>query len=292
MKSSFFTLLLIPLVTILTLAGPGYGDEAKKEADPKGKTYLLRYHFKPGETVRWNVFRQGRTQTSVSGTTQISETITKSTKMWKIIEVNKDGSFVFENQTEGVDMWHKMTGCDEVHFNSKEDKEPPHGFEGALDRIGKPLARITLDPLGNIKKRVELVEKHTEDEKVTPLTIPLPKEAISLGHVWRIRDDVYVSLENKTTKKIRIHQAFTLKEVKDDVATIDVQTQILTPVHNPEIEVKLINQCMHNTIRFDIKLGRIISQTQELDKKVIGFRGPDSSTHYSIRFTEKLTTLK
>ncbi|MGD9125915.1 MAG: hypothetical protein PVH19_00930 [Planctomycetia bacterium] len=299
MKKHFLTWMSISLFACLALIGTAcFGAEEKVKTDKaqgqaeKGETYLLRYKFKPGEEIRWDVFRHGRTQTTVSGTTQTSETITKSTKIWKIVEVHDDGSFVFENQTEDVDMWQKMAGCEEVHFNSKEKKKPPHGFETVVERIGKPLARITLDPRGNVKKRVDLVKKHKEDEKISPVTIPLPKEAVAVGHVWRIPHDVFVSLDNDLTKKVLIHQVFTLKKVQNDVATIDVDTQILTPINDPAIQVKLINQYMKNTVRFDVKRGRIISQQQDLDKKVIGFRGPDSRTHYLTRFTEKLKTLK
>lgn len=301
MKKHFGILMSISLAILFVFtgmfccAGEKKKESAKKasveKTEPAKKTYLLRYHFKPGETVCWQVVQRGRNETTVSGTTKTLETVSKSTKVWKIIKINDDGSAVFENQVQDVDMWQKMTGNEEVHYNSKKDKKPPHGFEGTAERIGKPLARITLDQRGDVQKRVELVKEISHDSKAQ-ITIPLPKKAIPVGHTWRIPHDIYVPLDGGRTKKVIAHQSFTLKNVKNDIATIQVSTQILTPIRDPSIEVKLIDQYRRGTVQFDILSGRILALQMDLDKRVIGFSGPDSRIHYLTRVTERLQTLK
>lgn len=295
MKKTFlFSISLILFVAFNSTFCFG-NEEAKQDTEskenPAEKTYLLRYRFKPDETIRWDVLHRGRTQTTVSGTTQTSETVSKSTKIWKVTQVNDDGSAVFEHQVENVDMWQKMSGCEEIRYNSETDKEPPHGFESAADRVGKPLVRVTLDACGNVKERVELTAKKGQDTE-GQITIPLPEEAVSAGHTWRVPHDVYVPMEDGRTKKILVHQSFTLDSVKNEIATIRVATQILTPVRDPAIEAKLIDRYRSGTVRFDIASGRILSQQMDLDKQVIGFRGPDSRVHYLTRFTEQLRTTK
>ncbi|GAG03507.1 unnamed protein product, partial [marine sediment metagenome] len=84
-------------------------------------------------------------------------------------------------------------------------------------------------------------------------------------------------------------QKYTFKSLKTGVATILVETQILTPINHPALEAKLIQQASRSTVRFDVDAGRILSQQNDLDKKVIGFRGQASSLHYLMSFTEKLT---
>jgi hypothetical protein len=49
----------------------------------------------------------------------------------------------------------------------------------------------------------------------------------------------------------------------------------------------LIQRLTQGTIRFDIDAGRVLSQRLELDERVLGFNGPDSSLHYLGRFTEE-----
>jgi hypothetical protein len=79
-----------------------------------------------------------------------------------------------------------------------------------------------------------------------------------------------------------------LESVANDVATISVDSQILTPVHDPAIEAQLIQRLSTGTIRFDIAAGRVLSQQLDLDRHVIGFSGAASSMHYVTRFTEQL----
>ena len=79
-----------------------------------------------------------------------------------------------------------------------------------------------------------------------------------------------------------------VKSLKTGVATILVETQILTPISHPAIEAKLIQQASRGRVRFDVDAGRILSQQNELDRRVIGFRGQASSLHYLTSFEEKL----
>jgi hypothetical protein len=95
-------------------------------------------------------------------------------------------------------------------------------------------------------------------------------------------------LKDNSVKKVQTRQKFTLESVTDDVATITIDTQILTPIHDPAIEAQLIQRLSAGTARFDISAGRILSQQLDLDRRVIGFSGPSSSMHYLTRFTEEL----
>jgi hypothetical protein len=61
----------------------------------------------------------------------------------------------------------------------------------------------------------------------------------------------------------------------------------LTPVNNPKIQAQLVQRMTQGVIRFDIDAGRVLSQKLELDERVLGFQGPESSLHYLGRFTEE-----
>jgi hypothetical protein len=76
--------------------------------------------------------------------------------------------------------------------------------------------------------------------------------------------------------------------VKTGVATISVETQILTPIHDPALEAQLIQCGSRGTVRFDVDAGQVLGTQIDLDKRVVGFRGAASSIHYLTRFTENL----
>ena len=74
--------------------------------------------------------------------------------------------------------------------------------------------------------------------------------------------------------------------MKNGVATIGVETQILTPADDPKIRVQLMQKTSRGKIRFDVDAGRMIGQQLDLDERVLAFSGADSSMHYLTRFTE------
>ena len=94
----------------------------------KPQEYLLRYKFHAGDALRWTVVHRSQIHTSISGTAQTAETTTSSVKVWRVHEVKSNGQIVFDHMVESVDMRHRLTGRDEVHYNSLTDRSPPRGL--------------------------------------------------------------------------------------------------------------------------------------------------------------------
>ena len=280
-------LALVPAILVALSASIGMAADAPEKGSEKTpEKVLLRYKFQPGAELRWNVIQQGNVRTSVSGTTQTAETVSKSVKLWRITEVDGDGNATFEHSVENVDMRQKLTGRAELRYNSKTDKEAPLGFQDVAAAVGKPLTIIQIDRQGKT-----LLRHQTKYNKSVPnqgqIVIPFPEEPIAVGHTWSFPYEVSVSLESGGVRKVQTRQRFTLKSVEHGIAVVHVSTQILTPVQDPAIEAQLAQREASGDVRFDIDAGRIVSQQLDLDKRVIGFRGKASSLHYRTRFTEK-----
>ncbi len=272
----------------LLAASAAFAAEAAKEPQVPSKSpkHTLRYKFRPGQTLRWEVTHRARVETTVSGTTQTADTQTTSVKVWRVTAVAPDGSATFEHSVESVDMRQKLSGRMETHYNSRTDKTPPVGFETVAKSIGVPLSTITLDPLGKIVKR-QAARPKPGGEHEGQITIPFPEEAVPVGHTWSFPYEIDVPTHAGTIQKVKTLQSFTLEEVKDGVATIRVATQVLTPIHDPALEVQLVQREATGMVRFEIASGRVVEQQMEVDKQVVGFSGPASSLHYRTRFTEK-----
>jgi hypothetical protein len=291
MKSTTLVLTLIGFLfgSTLLAADTVKSDTVKSDADKNNdaKKYDLKYRFKPGETLTWEVVHRGIIKGTVNGTTQTTENVNRSKKVWKVEKVDDKGNATFVHKVTDVDMWHKMSGSDKVHYNSNRDKKPPYGFENAAARVDKPLVRFTLSPKGKVVKRENLLPAGNQDESAQ-ITLPLPDGPVALGETWRIPHEISLPLETGGAKKVQTQQSFTLKSVKSGIARIKISTQILTPINHPALEAKLIERERHGIVRFNIDKGQIADEQMDLDKAVIGFRGPDSSLHYRTRSTEKL----
>jgi hypothetical protein len=258
----------------------------------EAKKYTLCYKFHPGETIRWEVEHRSMVRATVSGSTQTTDTLSKSLKAWRVAEVRPDGAATFEHRVEWVDMLQKLTGRDEVHYDSRTGAKPPVGFQDVAKLVGVPLSIVTIDAHGkllgrkNVKQQTAATPEKPQDEGW--MTIPLPDGAVPVGHTWSLPQDIDIPLPGGTVKKIKTIQQFVLEDVKTGVATIRVSTDILTPISDPAIESQLVQRESAGRVRFDIDAGRIIAQQMDIDKHVVGFRGEASSIHYVNRFSERL----
>ena len=272
------------LAIVALSAAAGNPETGAQDAAPA--KYLLRYKFRPGETLRWKVVHRATVDATVSGVSQTTEAVTVSTKVWKVRKVDSSGAATFEQYVEGVDMWQKASGRMEVRYNSQTDKKPPVGFEGVAKSIGVPLSRTAIDPQGKILARQHLLPR-PQVEQEGMVTIPMPEAAVAVGETWTVPFDIDLSYGPGRFKRIKARQSFTLEGVKSGVATIRTGTEILTPIDDPAIEAKLVLRQPSGSVRFDIEAGRVVGQQMDTDKRVVGFSGEASLLHYRTRFTEE-----
>ncbi|HWB13162.1 MAG TPA: hypothetical protein VG826_28310 [Pirellulales bacterium] len=278
-------------------AGPKPTERTAEEAPQAGvKSYKLRYKFKSGETVRWEVEHRAKVRTTISASTQsddslsntqTAETLSKSVKVWKVKSVDEQGNVTLVHSVEHVSMWQKFDGRQETRYDSDTDATPPVGYDNVAAAVGKPLAELTLDPRGAVVKREELFAQAAPLPE--NITLPLPENAVAVGDEWTMPADITVNVPpQNVTKRIKARQLYRLESVDDGIATIRLETQVLTPVNDPIIELQLAQSKANGTVRFDTAAGRVVSQESDVDEHVTGFQGPASNSHYVMRFSEKL----
>lgn len=262
-------------------------DFVAADDEAAAEKYLLRYKLKAGESLRWKVVHQATITSTIQGTTQTADTRSESVKVWKINEVTADDEIVFEHLVESVKMSNQLPNRATVEYDSTKDKKPPVGFEDAARAVGVPLTEVRIDRSGKVLRRLQ---KHIQPGQTgeTPIAIPLPDEAVPVGHVWSEPHEIKVTLPGGRTKQVSTRRRFELRSVKSGVARIAVNYQVLTPTRDPAIEAQLAQRLSGGEVRFDVDAGRIIGQRLEVDKQVLEFSGPGSSMHYKMRFTEEL----
>jgi len=276
--------LLLSAAVYLTCATvPAEGPKGKQSESPQ---YLLRYQFHPGDALRWTVVHRCRIRTTVSGSTQMAETTTTSIKVWRVHDLKPDGTVVFDHMVESVDMRHCLSGRDEVHYSSRTDPCPPHGFEDVARAVGVPLAVVTIDSQGKVLQRQQNFVKAAVAGQ-GEITIQLPEQAVAVGSCWSSPNKIEVPLPNGGVRTIRAMQSYKLQSVKTGVATISMSTQIMTPMLDPAIEAQVLQYETTGSVRFDLESGRILGRQSDVDKSVVGFRGEASSIRYVGRSTEE-----
>lgn len=249
--------------------------------------YLLQYHFSTGETLRWEVVHQAKIVTSAQGSTQAAETTSASVKVWKIEETLPGGETRFVHLVESIDMRQKLTGRTEVRYDSRVDAEPPPVFAEAAKQVGIPLAEVTIDARGVVLKRADRT-KRPEGTSTNTMALNLPDRPMALGESWSSPFDIAASNADGQTTVIKARNKLTLEKVEGSIAFLRYDTDILSPVDDPTIESQVVQYEQQGRVKFDLKLGRLIERTSDLDREVFGFQGPDSKMHFVTQFTERL----
>lgn len=277
-RMTFGVLITVLLVTLTT--------QAADTAPASGEKHLLRYKFRKGEQIVWKVEHRARVKTTVSGTTQTADTTSISAKRWEVSDVKSDGSVTFVHSVDYVDMRQQMSDREEERFDSRTGDKPSAGFTDVAKAVKVPLTIATIDPRGRVVKREEKLPQPAANKG--QMTIQLPEAEVAVGATWDEPFEVDVTVKDGAMKRIKGRQHYTLEKVENNLATIRVETQWLTPNRDPAMEAQLIQRDTSGSIRFDIAAGRVLQQQVDIDRDVVGFQGAASSMHYNTRFTEEL----
>jgi hypothetical protein len=249
-------------------------------------TVLLRYRFTAGESLPIRVAHRALTETTMNGVTQSVETMTDSTRTWKVVGVDEKGSATLEHSVDDVTMTSRTSDRGNVRWASGSGEEPPPGYELVPHSLGVPLVRMIVAPDGRVLERQELrpcPPAATGDLAV----VPLPEDAVAVGAEWTIPQEVVVEVPNGPRKAVRTRLRYRLESVKDGIATIAVDTTVLTPVDDPRLEARLLERIWDGSVSFDLARGRVVGRRTSIDRRVVGFGGPQSSVRYKASLEER-----
>ena len=243
----------------------------------------LRYRFKKGEELRWNVLHTLKMKNIIGGMEENIETWSRSVKIWKTLDVDAEGMATFEYRVEDIDSLRAQTGRDDVVYNSRRDTTIPPEFSNLAGKIGVPLAQISIDPKGKTTKR-PLLEYHSALSE-NRIVIPLPDEPVEIGLSWSEPRQIDLPQPNQMVKKIQIRNNFSLENIHSGLAAIKFDTIIFTPL-SPKEETQLFDTFAVGTMKLDLDTGHFIWQQSTIDKLVVGAPEVSDSIRYLARVTE------
>ena len=278
MRNLFVLLLIAALPCPAVWAAESVGQDTAK--------YLLRYKFKAGEVLRYEVDQRTRVRNTMEGTTQEAQTKTVSLKAWKVIDVTPSGEIEFINLVEKVRMQNKLPDRAEMVYDSTEGKNPPPGFEDAAKAVGVPLSSIRMSPRGEVIER-DIKHHQPASDPHEMIVLLLPAKPVAIGASWTQPQEITVKLQEGGVKTIKARRKMKLKSVANGVAVIETEFQVLSPT-SPAIDGQLAHRIVKGTVRFDIKAGRILSQELTGDRRVLGFAGPSSSMRLETKLNERI----
>lgn len=247
----------------------------------------LRYHFAPGEKIVMDVAHRALTETTIGATRQAVETATDSTKIWTVVAVDADGHATIEHSVGDVTMTSRTSDKGETRWSSRDPGPVPPDYESVMQSLGVPLSRVEVDTTGRVLAR--------RDFKPSPpsstgdlMVVPLPDEPASVGTEWTVPQEVVVEVPNGPRKAVKTRLRYRVEALRDGVATIHVDTTVLTPIDDPRLEARLLERIWDGEIEFDVARGRLLRRSTGVDRRVVGFSGPESSVRYKASLEERV----
>ena len=247
----------------------------------------LRYRFEPGEKIVMDVAHRALTETVIGGTKQAVETATDSTKVWTVVAVDATGRATIEHSVDDVTMSSRTSDKGETRWSSRDEGPVPPDYEPVRQSLGVPLSRLVIDATGRVIER--------RDYKPTPpsntgdlMVVPLPDEPATVGTEWTVPQEVVVEVPNGPRRAVKTRLRYRVASLRDGVATIDVDTTVLTPLDDPRLESRLLERIWDGEVEFDVARGRLLSRSTGVDRRVVGFSGPQSSVRYKSSLEERV----
>lgn len=255
----------------------------------------LRYQFRAGEVVRYTVsvrdeyvFQAGEEQ--VKPFSQQT-----STKSYRVISVNDDGSAVLEvTLVEDVQIEVEENDVRSTYDSREPTEQIPKAFLPLANIVGKPTLQLTLSPTGdvsNVKPLLNAAQEPEEANRTALEVLPrLPADPIAVGGSWKEDFTISINLPKSQLKKIvKLQRRYYLKSVEDGQATIEMRTMVLSPIRDPDEELELVRRTPNVTFVIDLERGFLISRLLTLENNVIGFGGnPAAMMSIKQRHTDRL----
>jgi hypothetical protein len=263
------------------------GADPPPPPSPPPSPVTLAYRFCPDEAVVMTVAHRARTETTISGTTQSTDTATDSRKRWRVVSVDAEGKATIEHSVDHVTMTSRTSDRGEVRWSSDGEDPPPPGYETVRGSLGVPLSRVVIDRAGRVISRIDL-QPTPPSASGDLMVVPLPDGEVEIGAEWSVPQEVVVETPGGPRRAVRTRLRYRLESVRDDVAVISIDTTVLTPIDDPRLESRLLERIWNGEIEFDIPSGRVIRRSTGIDRRVVGFSGQESSVRYRSTLEERL----
>lgn len=282
-----------PPVPTPTVSSAAADVPVPEEDGASSPTIALQYRFLPGQALHYVTSDVSIVDVEQGGEATTVKYSTQTWKHYQIRSVDADGTAVLEIVIDRVLMRAEGDGK-VIEFDSRQPGPAPAEFSHLLDAIGRAAVAMTVTPSGRMESAELRLGAATRplplQDRDSQLLAALPAEPVAVGAVWKERFDVPVKVEGKLSRNIRLQRNYKLTALDGNRATIDLETVILTPVNDPELESQLIQRTPSGVLILDLEQGVLTSKRTTLHNQVVGFSGDGSKLKVFRTYEERLNT--
>ena len=284
-RNVLLVLLAVLLCPLLTRAQDAPAPLPNPAPAAAGEKYLLKFQFKPGQVVRYEVIHEGEITTQYNEVTEVAKNKSQSKKHYEVKAAHADGAGDLELTIDWVHMEASQGNSAPIVFKSDESDSVPKAYQALLKAIGQPQATIRFSAAGEILKveaatkanQATVAKANSSTASPESYLIPLPTQPISVGESWKERFEVEITNQDRLPIKVSMLRTYKLEQVQAGRAMIEFRTSILTPIDDAALAAQLIQRETNGKIVFDLQEGILLSRTSGVDRTVLNPFGQKSS---------------
>lgn len=279
------------------VSGNSVQDESSDPDAAAPEELLLRYRFRPGQFVHYEVESESTLVLQAREEKQTISEKRRTRKHYRVVSVSEDGSAVLEPVIDHVLMEARSDDQEPIVFDSDSSEPVPTQFNTISESIGHVLVRVRYSPLGEVDEVIRVsgrTPSAKNDSETHQFLIAFPEHPVSIGQTWDDDFSVRVSVPGEFKKPlyrpVTIRRRYRLESVEGDTARISFTTYPLSADRDPQIRMQLVQQSLTGQVEFDLKRGVIRKWTSAGTGQVFNPFGPGSSAQASSSNVERLVT--
>ncbi len=262
--------LLVPVVILLVLA-----------ACKTGEKLALKLNYEKGKKYYYTSVNTQEVEQSVMGKTIKSKTTTTTGYLWEVKDIDKEGNFLVTITYDKVETKKEGEGADSPS-PMKDDFMKGFSFDMVVTPKGKvkeikgmekmmelamnaampdslsddPSNKAMMEPVK------EMLKKQFSDKSMSSLmeqmTDYFPEGEVTVGDKW----EKVVNMS--TIMPMKITSSYTVKDIKDGVAIIDVESKVEPGEGEALMGMKVtLNGTQKGTMEINVKSGIIVKSTMD-----------------------------
>lgn len=289
------TLLLVGLSTS-AVAAQATDNEPTVVTPGAAPQIVFQYQFVAGLYAHFEVDQSHIVQTQFEKGNERVVNKMLAQKNYRVVSVETDGTAVLEPMVSKVRMSAKFNETEPIVFDSAEGGAALPQFRAIQATVGRPVARMTFAPNGQLLKITPLQGAPDQIAQIASKTDPtanflvvFPKEPLGVGGTWRDKLTVQVNADaNGIAPPVKMQREYQITKMTGSIATISLKTSTLTPLQNPKAEAQLLTRQLSGTIEFDTARGLIVSHSTRAEGNVVGAFGPKTQYYSKMETKERL----
>ena len=277
------TLLLLGWMTAAATAAEKTG-EAKQPT-----TWSLAFKFTANQTVHYHDQLHSTIRLQKGDKTIRILNNRESRKHYRVLSVDKQGKGLIETVIDHVKIHAQKGDEPAIRIDSSNSLDTcPANFRPLLASVGRPIARSRCATSGELVRVISVskswLNAHPGNSNQSMakslqkqgFLVPLPDKPVAIGDTWDELLEATAADDVGKRYKISLKKIYSLKQVKNGLATIVWKTVRLTPITDPRLLAQLVQLISTGEVVLDLKQGVVVSKTSHIDQTLVGPFGADT----------------